>query len=195
MALDFIAADFFKAFLAIFVAMDALGNLPILYVLTKKLSAKERNANVSKAILIAAILLLVFLFFGENFLNYFGITIGSFKIAGGILLMILGLRIVLGLRIMEEGKKYELAAVPLATPMITGPAVITIIIILVQEFGYLITLAASILNIFLALIILRQTEILYKILGRQGSDVVARIMGLILVALAVEFIRQGWYVI
>src|SRR3989338_9633193 len=99
MPLEFALSDFLKAFFAIFVAMDALGNLPILYVLTKKLSSKERNANVSKAILIAAILLLVFLFFGENLLNYFGVTIGSFKIAGGILLMILGLRIVLGLRI------------------------------------------------------------------------------------------------
>ena len=194
MALQFIPSDFFKAFLAIFVAMDAIGNLPILFVLTKKFSTKERNANVSRAISIASILLLVFLFFGENLLKYFGITIGSFKIAGGILLMIIGLRIVLGLRIMEEGKKYEFAAIPLATPMITGPAVVTITIILVQQFGYLTTLAASFLNLSITWIVLRQTEFLYKILGRQGSDVVARIMGLILVALAVEFIRQGWLI-
>lgn len=194
MAISILLADFTKAFFAIFIAIDALGNLPILFALTKKLSAKERNSHVNKAILIASLLLLVFLFFGASFLEYFSISMGSFRIGGGIILLIIGLRVVLGLRLMEEtGKKYELAAVPLATPMITGPAVITVIILLVGEYGYLLTFIASVLNLLVAWVILRQTEFLYRVLGQQGSDVVARIMGLILVALAVEFIKQGWY--
>ena len=108
-------------------------------------------------------------------------------------MLILGLKIVLGLRLRENGaRKYSVAAVPLATPLITGPAVITVIILLVSQFGYLLTLIASILNLVITWIVLRQTKILFKIFGRQGSDVIATIMGLILTALAIEFIKQGW---
>lgn len=193
MPLEFAIIDFGKAFFAIFVAMDAFGNLPILSTLTQKLSAKDRSKNVNRAILIATVLLLIFLFFGITILKYFGISFESFKVAGGIVLLIIGLKIVLGLRLKEErAKKYEMAAVPLATPLIVGPAVITVIIILVNEFGYLLTLIASLLNLLITWLVLHQTELLYKILGRQGSDVVARIMGLVLTALAVEFIKQGW---
>lgn len=196
MPLEFALSDFLKAFFAIFIAMDAIGNLPILFMLTKKLSSKERNKSVNNAVVIATILLLIFLFFGTKILGYFGISFDSFKVAGGIILLILGLKIVLGLRIVEEGiKKYEVAAVPLATPMITGPAVLTLVILFVNEFGYLLTLSASLLNLLITWIVLRQTELLFKILGRQGSEVIARIMGLILTALAVEFIKQGWAVL
>ena len=193
MPLEFAVSDFLKAFFAIFVAMDAIGNLPILYILTKKLSVKERNKNVDKAVFIATILLLVFLFLGTDILKRFGISFSSFKVAGGIILLIIGLKIVLGLRLMEEGaKKYTLAAIPLATPLIVGPAVLTVTILLVNEFGFLIPLIAAAANLIAAWIILRQTELLFRVLGRQGSELIARIMGLILTALAVEFIRQGW---
>ena len=136
---------------------------------------------------------MVFLFFGTKILGFFGISFESFKVAGGIVLLIFGVKIVLGLRLKENGaKKYEVAAVPLATPLITGPAVITVIILLVNQFGYWLTLIASLLNLVITWIVLRQTQILFKIFGRQGSEVIARIMGLILTALAIEFIKQGW---
>ena len=193
MPFEFAVADFIKAFFAIFVAMDAFGNLPILSTLTQKLSAKERNKNVDGAVLIAAILLFIFLFFGTRILQYFGISIDSFKIAGGIILLIIGIKVVLGLSLREErAKKYEIAAVPLATPLITGPAVITVILLLVNQFGYLLTLIASLLNLLITWVVLRQTALLFRLFGRQGSDVIARIMGLILTALAIEFIKQGW---
>lgn len=193
MVIGFPISDFMKAFFAIFVAMDAFGNLPILFTLTRKLSDKARNRNVNSAVCIAAILLFLFLFFGTKILGFFGISLESFKVAGGIVLLILGLKIVLGLRLRESGaKKYGVAAVPLATPLITGPAVITVIILLVNQFGYLLTLIASILNLVITWIILRQTKILFRVFGRQGSDVIATIMGLILTALAIEFIKQGW---
>ena len=193
MPFELVITDFIKAFFAIFVAMDAFGNLPILSTLTQKLSAKERNKNVDGAVLIAAILLFIFLFFGTRILQYFGISIDSFKIAGGIILLIIGIKVVLGLSLREErAKKYEIAAVPLATPLITGPAVITVILLLVNQFGYLLTLIASLLNLLITWVVLRQTALLFRLFGRQGSDVIARIMGLILTALAIEFIKQGW---
>ena len=193
MILDFPYADFLKAFFSLFIVMDAFGNLPILMALTQKLSVKERNRNVDMALLVAGALLLIFLFFGTKILNYFGITFESFKVAAGLILMIIGIKLVLGLRWREEhAKNYEMAVVPLSTPLLVGPAVLTVTIILVNQYGYLLTLLAALANLLIAWIVLHQSSLLFKIFGRQGSDLIARVMGLILTALAVELIRQGW---
>ena len=117
----------------------------------------------------------------------------SFKIAAGLILLIFGLKLVLGLRIMEErAKGYEMAVVPLATPLITGPGVITTIIVFAQQYGIYIVLIASILNLVVNYYFLLNSERIYRFLGRQGSDALSRIMGLILTAIAISFIRQGW---
>ena len=188
--------EFIKIFFSIFVVMDPLGNLPIFYTLTNKLSAKDRTRNINRAVFIASILLFLFLFFGAALLGYFGISIGSFEVAGGVILAIIGTKVVLGLRLTEErAQKYQMAVVPMATPLITGPATITTILLLVTKYNYTVVLIASAVNLFVTWIILHQTELLFKILGRQGSDIVARLFGLIIVALAVEFIRQGLNVV
>jgi len=186
-------AEIIKAFFILFVAMGALGNLPVFWDLTQKLPKKQIKKSINHAFIIASILLLVFLLFGTKILNFFGISFNSFKVAGGIILLIFGIKIVMGLKLIEKNaKQYDVAAVPMATPLITGPAVITTIIILVNDFGFLLALLVAILNLVVAWVVLRQTELLFKIFGRQGSDVMARIMGLMLTALAIEFIKQGW---
>ncbi|MBD3163679.1 NAAT family transporter [Candidatus Woesearchaeota archaeon] len=185
--------EFLKAFFAIFVIMDVLGNIPIFWSLTKKLSREKKIISVNKALTIASVMLIVFLFLGKNLLDFFGISIDSFRIAGGIIILIVGLEMVLGLRIRERRvEKYEFAIVPLATPLITGPGVITTVILLVDTVGILITLIASILNLFITWVALRYSDHLYKFLGRQGADFLSRVMGLILASLAVEFITTGW---
>ncbi len=185
--------EFFRVFLAIFVVMDALGNLPIFLHFMKRYSAKTRVHCAKETMVIAGVVLLVFLLFGLSILKYFNIDINSFKIAGGIVLLILGLKFVLGLRLLESNvKDYEAAIVPLATPVITGPGVITTVILMADEHGIALTAIASILNLFITYLILRNSNLLLKILGRQGADVVSRVMGLILAAIAVTFIKQGW---
>ena len=183
--------EFVKAFIAIFVVMDAIGNISIFSALNRKFSPKDRADNIKRAVTIATVVLLIFLFFGNPLLRYFGIRIPSFKIAGGIILMIIGLQIVLGLKFVKEGDLHQLAVVPMATPLITGPGVITTVLILVGTYGYVITLAASAVNLLVTYIVLRYSNPLLKFLGRQGADVVSRIMGLIIVAIAIEFIIQG----
>ncbi len=184
--------EFLKIFFAIFVVMDAFGNLPVFYTLTRKQSPKIRLKSANITIFTATAVLLLFLFFGNYILDYFGINIGSFRIAGGIILLIIGIKIVLGLRFREDrAQKYQIAVVPMATPLITGPGTITTVMIMAAQFGYYLTLIASLLNLFIAWIVLRNSRTLFKFLGRQGSDVLARIFGIILVALAVEFIREG----
>lgn len=184
---------FLKAFFSIFVIMNVLGNVPLFLSLSSKLKKKQKNRSINKAILIAGIILLIFLFLGDHILNFFGISIHSFKVAGGIILLIVAIEMVLGLQFKEKRyDKYEFATFPLATPLITGPGVIATIILLVQSAGLLITLAASILNLFLTWVFLRFSVYIYKFLGRQGSDVLSRVMGLILAAISIEFIKSGW---
>ncbi len=125
-------------------------------------------------------------------LDFFSITIESFKIAGGIILLIIGIKFVLGLRLVSCRKRYEIAAVPLATPLIAGPGVITTIIIHVFQYGVLVTLIAAALALFVQWLVLIKSEVIHNLLGHQVSEVISRIMGLIIASFAVEFMIQGW---
>ncbi|MBU0628399.1 MAG: MarC family protein [Nanoarchaeota archaeon] len=179
--------------MAIFVIMDALGNIPIFYGLNKSFSEQEKKKNIALAVLIAGIVLVIFLFLGNHLLNFFGIRISSFKIAGGIILLILGIEITLGIKFKKDkSETKDLAVVPMGTPLLTGPGVITTVLILVGNYGYWIPLLAGIANLILAFILLRLSGPFLKIFGKQGAEVFSRIMGLIIVAIAVEFVRQGW---
>ncbi len=187
-------AELVKAFVSIFIVMDAIGNLPIFLSFIKSTPKKKRAYMVKETIAVAGIVLLLFLFFGKSLLEFFTIDIFSFKIAGGIILLIFGLKLVLGLNILEERtKKYTSAVIPLATPLITGPGTITTIIILVSQYGLLITFIASVLNLLVTYLFLARVEKLHSILGRQGSEALSKIMGLLLTAIAVGFIKQGWF--
>jgi multiple antibiotic resistance protein len=184
--------DVVKAFFAIFVVMDTLGNLPIFCALIGKSTERKIKELTNETILVASLILFAFLFFGTIIFSLFGISLESFMIAGGIVLLLLGLKFVLGIRLQEKhSQSYNEAIVPMATPLITGPGVITTVVILSNTYGIFVTLAASLLNLLFTFIVLRNTGTIYKFLGRQGSDVLTRIMGLILAAIAVEFIRNG----
>ena len=184
---------FLKAVLSIFIVMDALGNLPIFLSFIRQTPLRQRQKMIDQTVIVAGAVLFLFLFFGTAILSFFSINVSSFKIAGGLILLIFGLKLVLGLRILEErAKTYRAAIIPLATPLITGPGTIPTIIILVNQYGILLTLLASVVNLILTYFILSRVELLHKILGRQGSDALSKIMGLILTAIAVEFIHNGW---
>ncbi len=172
--------------------MDTLGNLPIFHSFVKGWPVSKRSTLIRETMYVAGAILLIFLFFGERVLTFFTLDFESFKIAGGIIVLIIGIKQVLGLRMLEErAKTYRAAVVPLATPLITGPATITTIMILVYQHGIWITLLASLLNLYVVYIFLSKAEKLNGILGRQGSDALSKIMGLILTAIAIGFIRQG----
>ena len=182
--------ELLKSFITLFVIMDPFGNLPILISLMKGMKEKERTKNIYRAVLVASILLFIFLFFGVYIFKFFNISINSFIIAGGIILLVVGIQYVLGLRFLKE-KSIDIASVPLGTPLLTGPGVITSTIILVNEYGMLITAIAAIATLAATLIILRFSSHIYRLIGEHWSNVLSRIMGLILAAIAVEFIRKG----
>lgn len=183
----------FKVFFAVFGVMDPVGGVPTFLALTEKLEAAVRRELGAKAVLRAAVILLVFTFLGGAILDAFRISIESFRIAGGLLLIIFGLEIVLGfsLRSAKEEGAADLSVVPLATPMIAGPGMITTAVILAKEYGYAATLAGIAANLLLVWLMFRYAEGVRRILGVQGTAIFAKVMGLILVAMGVEFIRVG----
>jgi multiple antibiotic resistance protein len=185
--------EFLKAFFGIFVVMDTLGNLPVFFTFMKAVPAAKKIEVSRQAIVLAGAVLFLFLFFGYHLLTFFNIDFNSFKVAGGIIVLIFGLKLVLGFKIPEEHSHgSKTALVPLATPLITGPATITTIMIFSFQYGFLLTILASLLNLYVAYFSLVRVDRLHKILGHQGSDALSKIMGLVLTAIGVGFIQQGW---
>jgi len=184
---------FIKAFFAVFGVMDPVGNVPVFLSLTEKMDGKAKWGLAKRAVFRAGVILIVFLFLGNLVLDAFHISIESFRIAGGLVLVLVGLQILFGL----DGHKHEskdeddISVVPLATPLIAGPGTITTTVILSKEYGYFPTLAAILANLALTLLLFRFAEIPLRVLGRKGAVAFAKVMGLILVAIGVEFIRSA----
>lgn len=179
-----------RSFASLFVIMNPFASIPIFLGVTKDSRYKSKAAT--QAISVAAGVLFSFLFFGRFILMAFGITLHSLKVGGGIILGILGIQLVLGRSIFEKERKYTPALTLIGTPMLTGPGVITMSMILVETYGHLITALASIVSLTLSWIILRTSEYIYKFAGENAVDIVSRVMGLLLTATATELVISGF---
>ena len=180
-----------EAFITLFVIMDPVGNLPIFISLTKGMPIKEIKRNANNSVFVAGVLLFVFLFLGIKIFDFFGINLNSFQIAGGIILLIMGIMYVFGTSLKFVKSHGNDLSVPIGTPLLTGPGVITTTIILVKENGTLVTIIAALLTLLATWLILINSVRLYRILGAHWIDVISRILGIILAAIAVEFITRG----
>ncbi|MBD0390579.1 MAG: MarC family protein, partial [Nostoc sp. C3-bin3] len=123
-----------QTFIAVFVLADAVGNIPIVLVLTKGMMPEQRNQVIDKAIIIAIAVLLLFAFAGQVILNYLEISIGSLRVAGGLLLLLIALQMLRGeldQPIIEEGR--DVAITPLALPLLAGPGTLTTVMLLMSK--------------------------------------------------------------
>lgn len=180
-----------EAFVALFVIMDPVGNLPLIMGLTKGMPAIEVKKNLERSVFVAGVLLFVFLFFGLRIFGFFGININSFQIAGGIILLVIGMMYVFGSSLKYVKHHGSDLSVPIGTPLLTGPGVIMTTMILVNEHGTLVTVAAAVLTLLATWLILINYSKLYKALGEHWTNVISRVTGIILAAVAVEFIIEG----
>jgi multiple antibiotic resistance protein len=182
---------FLQGFILLFAIFDPIGTIPIFYSLTSKLTHEERRKVIRESILVAFAILIVFAYFGWIFLRFLGVTINDFRIAGGVLLFILAITDLM----LERGRfrtaePEEYAVVPLATPLLAGPGSITTVMIMTPS-NPVITLLVIVANVIVAWVLFVKSEFLLRILGKNGMRVITRIMGLIVAALAVMFIREG----
>ncbi len=183
-----------KAFIMLFVVMDPPGSIPVFIALTKDMRKEERKRELNHAVVVATILLLLFAFLGKIILYVLGITTDSFMIAGGILLLLISFDLLRGEhKYSVSGKSVAgVGAVPLGIPLLAGPGAITTVMVIIQQpFGIGIVLFAIFSAIIATKLVLGQSERIYSIMGKAGSEVLSRVMGIIVAAIAIQFIGTG----
>ncbi len=182
---------FLLSFIPLFVAIDIIGTAPIFLGYTQSISDSAKKKLVFEAVLAAFGVALIFLFGGKLILNFLGITIDDFRIAGGIILLILSINDIIASSEKVRNPGTDIGIVPLGVPLIMGPAALTTILILVDNFGYIPTILSMILNFLIALIVLLNAKLILKAIGDGGSKAFAKIASLFLAAIAVMMIRVG----
>ncbi|MDI6868566.1 MAG: MarC family protein [Coprothermobacterota bacterium] len=193
-------------FVMLFTVVDPIGLLPVLMGLTGPLSHKERGRIVSKAVLVAASVMAFFALFGKFILLYFGISLGAFYIAGGILLFLISIDMIFARpsraretrKEEEEGKRHleEIYVFPLAIPMLSGPGTIATVMLLKSlaegdPLRLLIFALSTVLVLVASWAILRAGAFILGRIGQTGVLVISRLMGILLSALAVQFVVDG----
>jgi len=179
------------AFIPLFVAVDAIGIAPIFVSLTVHLEQKDKNRIILQSMLTAICLAIGFIFLGKAVFRLMGITIGDFMVAGGSILFCIAIIDILSQTKQRHIPADELGAVPLGTPLIVGPAVLTTSMLIVSQYGLGATIISVIVNILLAGLILKLSSFLIKALGESGSKALSKIMSLLLASIAVMLIRKG----
>lgn len=192
------------AFTTLFIIIDPPGLAPLFLALTQGMSRKKRRAVGARACIIGGVLLLVFLFLGEAVLDFAGISMPAFRIAGGVLLFLTALEMLFQKR---QARREDNAATgaaehdedpsvfPLAVPLIVGPGAITTIILFAGQAngpadfvaiaGVMFAVLATVFAFFLA------SELLENVLGKTGLNIITRVLGMLLAALAVQFVLDG----
>ena len=186
--------EFIRVFVILLAILDPFMATPPFLAMTKKMKEEERNKIIIEAVSVAGGIMLIFLLFGINILQIFGITLSSLKVAGGLIIFIVGLQLTLGYEIIKEKdkeKKKTAIVLLLGTPILAGPAAITTIIIVSQDYGFLVSLIGLFFALLATYCVMRMGSIIVKKLGGRGIELVSRVMGLILAAFAIEFIKSG----
>lgn len=190
------------AFTTFFTLINPLGVMPIFMTMTSDLDSVHRTRTAKKASIVSFVIIVMFAFSGQLLINFFGISVNSFKIVGGVIFFLMGMDMLqarLGkVKIKDsEVKTYvnDISITPLAIPMICGPGAITNAIVMMDTANSLAKQTTLIFSIFLVMvltyIILYSSSKIIKILGETGNNVLMRLMGLIVMVIAVEFFFSG----
>ena len=184
--------DVLLCFVPLFVAMDAVGAVPVYVALTDGLSTEERRRVTRQSLVTALVVGAAFLAVGRPLFNLLNITVDDFKIAGGLVLLVYA---VLDLGREEKakpvGESAMVGVVPLGVPLISGPAVLTTLVILKDQFNVLPTALAFLANVALVGLAFFNSERLLRVLGPAGTKGLSKVTALILAAIAVMMIRVG----
>lgn len=189
------------SFVALLVIIDPFGNVPVFITLLGRFNESDRALIIKKAVFFAAVTLVAITLTGNLVFELLDIRMYSFRIAGGILLLIVSIEMLFGRKSRTESsedmeeEKEDITVTPLAIPLLTGPGAITTGIVLfanAESDLNKIFLVIDILLVFLvSYFILSKSNIIYRILGKTGTRVITRVMGLMLSAIAVQFIITG----
>jgi len=189
MQFNFDLGDFVTVFLTLFAVIDILGSIPII------LDLREKRGEIKSglATLFAGVLMLTFLFFGKAFLNMMGIDVASFALAGSIVIFIIGLEMVLGINIFKDSsdESGNHSIMPIAFPLIAGAGTLTTILSLKAEFHNITICVGIILNLLVVYIVLKLSKVLQNMMGPSSLEILRRIFGVILLAIAIKIFKSN----
>jgi multiple antibiotic resistance protein len=181
-------------FVPLFIVIDAFGNIPFLVSVGHGMTRQEQNKVVNYAVITATIVGLVFLFFGQFILKVMNISVGSFAIAGGIILLVLSIRYMSTGHMVSSSantRKELTAIVPIGTPLTVGPATIATLILLALQYPLWIVLISFAANMVITWIIFFLGQRIARFLGEGGLTAVSRVFSLLLAAIAVSMVISG----
>ena len=183
---------FFLAFIPVFVAIDPIGLVAIFMGLGTSASREQRKRQAFLGIFTALCVAVGFIFLGKIIFAALGITVADFQVAGGLILLGLAGRELLGLGPHDRGGGDEFGVVPLGMPLIAGPALLTALLVLVDTVGLLFTLLSLLINLALVAVAFCNADQFTRWMGKQGLRGASKIIALLLAAIAVSLIRRGW---
>ncbi len=181
------------SFSALFVILDPILSVPIFASMTEGQGSSEINKQALIAVIVAGFLMYMFLFFNFLIFDVLGISLASFQVAGGILLFILGMQMALGIEIggSSRAHKPSAAGVVIGTPLLCGPGAITTVLLLSKDFGILVPAVAIFLSLAITWIILRFSKNIQHLLGDCVTEIVAKVLGMLVAAIAIKIIVDG----
>jgi len=174
--------EIFSASLVLFAVIDIIGNIPLII----SLRGKVGHIQSEKASLVAALIMIGFLFLGEEILKLIGIDVNSFAVAGSFVILFLALEMILGITLYKDDIPETASIVPLAFPMIAGAGTMTSLLSLRAEYQLLNIILAILINILFVYIVLKSSKHLERFLGTSGINIIRKVFGIVLLAIAVK---------
>jgi multiple antibiotic resistance protein len=179
--------EILSASLVLFAVIDIVGSIPLIITLREKVG----HIQSGKASIIAALIMIGFLFLGEEILNLIGIDINSFAVAGSLVILFLSLEMILGITLYRDEAPETASIVPLAFPMIAGAGTMTSLLSLRAEYHVSNIIIAIVVNIIFVYIILKTSTMIQRILGKSGINIVRKVFGIVLMAIAVKLFTSN----
>ena len=179
--------EIFTAGMILFAVIDIIGSTPVIIGLRQKVG----HIQSEKASLVSLVIMIGFLFVGEEILNLIGIDVNSFAVAGSIIIFFLALEMILGIQFYKEESPETASIVPIAFPIIAGSGTLTTLLSLRAEFAAANIIAAIVINILVVYIVLKSSKSIERVLGSSGISVIQKVFGVILLAIAVKLFANN----
>lgn len=180
--MNFNIKEIATATMILFAVIDILGSIPIIIGLRKKVG----HIQSEKASIVAAVIMVAFLFVGERILSLIGIDVNSFAVAGSFIIFFLAIEMVLGVSLYKDDQPESASIVPIAFPLIAGAGTMTSLLSLRSEYAVENIIVAIIVNIIFVYLVLKSSQKIEKLLGKNGLNIIRKVFGVILLAIAVK---------
>lgn len=187
MEFHFNIREIVTASMVLFAVIDIIGSVPIIISLRNKVG----HIQSGKASIVSACIMVAFLFVGEEILNLIGIDVNSFAVAGSFIIFFLAIEMILGITLYRDDQPESASIVPIAFPLIAGAGTVTTLLSLRAEYNVENIIVAILINVIFVYIVLKSSIRIERILGKNGLNVIRKIFGVILLAIAVKLFTSN----